>query len=116
MSPFNRRDLLRSAGVIAFAGAAASAGQARPAQAADSAVVPDFRHGVASGDPLPDSVLIWTRVTPMPDALPGSGLGPAVTVDWEVSEGSGFLRAGAHDRCGTHSRRAIRAGRADGRL
>ncbi|WP_241978102.1 PhoD-like phosphatase N-terminal domain-containing protein [Cryobacterium sp. TMT2-42-4] len=73
MSPFNRRDLLRSAGVIAFAGATASAAQGRPGPAAGSAAVPDFLHGVASGDPLPDSVLLWTRVTPTPDALPGSG-------------------------------------------
>ncbi|MBR9834833.1 MAG: alkaline phosphatase, partial [Alphaproteobacteria bacterium] len=26
-----------------------------------------FDHGVASGDPLPDRVIIWTRVTPDPN-------------------------------------------------
>ena len=31
----------------------------------------NFIHGVASGDPLPDSVIIWTRVTP-DAALPGA--------------------------------------------
>ena len=25
-----------------------------------------FMHGVASGDPLPTSVILWTRVTPQP--------------------------------------------------
>ncbi len=25
---------------------------------------PVFRHGVASGDPLADRVILWTRVTP----------------------------------------------------
>ncbi len=25
---------------------------------------PVFQHGVASGDPLPDRVILWTRVTP----------------------------------------------------
>ena len=41
----------------------------------------DFQHGVASGDPLPDRMILWTRVTPL------SGAGP-VPVRWEV------LRAG----------------------
>lgn len=41
---------------------------ALPAKAADAA--PAFLHGVASGDPLPDGVLLWTRVTPTPDATP----------------------------------------------
>jgi len=26
-----------------------------------------FRHGVATGDPLPDGVVLWTRVTPPGD-------------------------------------------------
>ncbi|MEN8653293.1 alkaline phosphatase D family protein [Streptomyces sp. 21So2-11] len=44
-----------------------------------------FLHGVASGDPLPDGVLLWTRVTPTPDAVPGSGKGPDVAVSWEIA-------------------------------
>jgi len=28
------------------------------------AASPAFRHGVASGDPLHDRVILWTRVTP----------------------------------------------------
>jgi len=51
---------------------------------------PVFAHGVASGDPLPGSVLLWTRVTPTPDALPGSGVGPTVTVGWELGTDAGF--------------------------
>ena len=31
---------------------------------AQDASAPLFRHGVASGDPLPDRVILWTRVTP----------------------------------------------------
>ena len=38
-----------------------------------------FLHGVASGDPLPGSVILWTRVTPL------AGTGP-VTVTWEVTQ------------------------------
>ncbi len=37
-----------------------------------------FYHGVASGDPLSDAVIIWTRVTPR-DSL------DAIDVEWEVS-------------------------------
>ena len=44
-----------------------------------------FMHGVASGDPLPTSVILWTRVTPTPEAVPGSGRGPDITVRWEVA-------------------------------
>ncbi|MCX6397531.1 MAG: alkaline phosphatase D family protein [Propionibacteriales bacterium] len=49
-----------------------------------------FVHGVASGDPLPNAVILWTRVTPSVDATPGSGLGPDVPVDWEISSNAGF--------------------------
>ncbi|MFE6776826.1 alkaline phosphatase D family protein [Streptomyces sp. NPDC057702] len=58
------------------------------AHAADAG--PAFLHGVASGDPLPDGVLLWTRVTPSPDAVPGSGRGAALDVAWEVSESKDF--------------------------
>jgi alkaline phosphatase D len=54
-----------------------------PARAADAA--PAFLHGVASGDPLPDGILLWTRVTPTPEATPGSGLGPDTEVSWMVA-------------------------------
>ncbi|NNH71576.1 alkaline phosphatase [Nocardia uniformis] len=49
-----------------------------------------FQHGVASGDPLPTGVIAWTRVTPNADATPGSGVGEAVTVRWEVATDDGF--------------------------
>ena len=41
-----------------------------------------FQHGVASGDPLVDRVLLWTRVTPKNAA--------DLTVRWTVSTDSGF--------------------------
>jgi alkaline phosphatase D len=44
----------------------------------DAALQP-FYHGVASGDPLPDRVIIWTRVTPE-DSM-GS-----ISVAWEMAE------------------------------
>ncbi|MFD4292334.1 alkaline phosphatase D family protein [Rhodococcus sp. NPDC058505] len=57
-----------------------------------------FANGVASGDPLPDRVIIWTRITPTPDATPGSGAGAPTRVRWEVATDPGFaavVRAGA---------------------
>lgn len=42
-----------------------------------------FYHGVASGDPLTDKVIIWTRVTPR-DSL------PSIEVKWEVAKSSDF--------------------------
>ena len=51
-----------------------------------------FAHGVASGDPRPSSVVIWTRVTPTSASKPGSGVGPDVTVRWQVSTNSRFTR------------------------
>jgi alkaline phosphatase D len=57
---------------------------------ASAAAAPQFAHGVASGDPLPDGILLWTRVTPTPDALPGSGAGPRVEVRWEVASDAAF--------------------------
>ncbi|WP_443065943.1 alkaline phosphatase D family protein [Streptomyces sp. NBC_00503] len=76
---------------------ALSAGTARAAQSAPSgagaaAEAPLFLHGVASGDPLPDGILLWTRVTPTAAAVPGSGVGPATAVDWEMAEDKAFSR------------------------
>jgi alkaline phosphatase D len=59
-----------------------------PARAVDQA--PAFLHGVASGDPLPDGILLWTRVTPVPEAIPGSGVGPDTEVSWVVAEDKAF--------------------------
>ncbi len=60
-----------------------------------------FAHGVASGDPMPRAVLIWTRVTPAPDATPGSGVGPTVEVSWEVATDPGFERVVRRGRVAT---------------
>ncbi|WP_116044489.1 alkaline phosphatase D family protein [Amycolatopsis palatopharyngis] len=89
MSALSRRDVLRAGGtLVAVAGTGLVGGAAF---AAPSGGVPAaFAHGVASGDPLPDGVLLWTRVTPTEDARPGSGAGPDVRVQWEVALDEGF--------------------------
>ncbi|MFH8257468.1 alkaline phosphatase D family protein [Streptomyces roseolus] len=84
-----RRTVVKAAAATAVA-APALLGAAAPALA--DAPAPAFLHGVASGDPLPDGVLLWTRVTPSPEAVPGSGLGADVRVDWEVAEDRAFTR------------------------
>ncbi len=65
---------------------------------ADAAGRGYFEHGVASGDPLPTRVILWTRVTPNRTARPGSGRGPRATVRWEVSKDRRFRRI---ERSGT---------------
>ncbi|WP_228688259.1 alkaline phosphatase D family protein [Amycolatopsis keratiniphila] len=91
-SAVSRRSVLRAVGVTA-AGTAATFTLSGVSNGAEA---PVFAHGVASGDPMPDSVLLWTRVTPSPEAVPGSGKGAAVAAD------AGFARvvARGHLRTG----------------
>lgn len=53
-----------------------------------------FTLGIASGDPAPDSVVLWTRLAPDPLVEDGFGGMPArsVEVRWEVAEDAGFAR------------------------
>ncbi|MFC8590038.1 alkaline phosphatase D family protein [Streptomyces atroolivaceus] len=85
----SRRTVVKAAAATAVAGSVLAATGAR---AADG---PAFLHGVASGDPLPDGILLWTRVTPAPDAGPGSGLGADTPVAWEIAEDRDFTRIAA---------------------
>jgi alkaline phosphatase D len=86
-----RRFLTASAAVL---GAAASAQLWLPTTArAAETPLPDgvFTLGVASGDPLPDAVVLWTRLAP--DPLNGGGMPDrAVPVDWELAEDSRFRK------------------------
>jgi alkaline phosphatase D len=51
-----------------------------------------FSLGVASGDPLPNGVVLWTRLAPDPLAEDGRGGMPqeTVPVQWEVATDQGF--------------------------
>ncbi len=91
MSSFSRRKALQygalGAGVLGAAAAGVAGAQQgtrlSPLDAynqSTGSTLP-FLHGVASGDPLPNSVVLWTRVTPDRDTLPGSGLGSDVDVE-----------------------------------
>ena len=51
-----------------------------------------FALGVASGDPLPTAVVIWTRLVPATSGLSGAAgaLAASVPVTWEVASDEGF--------------------------
>ena len=74
------------------AGAAALALSGRPAVAqAETGRRPLFSLGVASGEPAPDSVVLWTRLAP--DPLRGGGMPPApVAVRWEIADDEAMRR------------------------
>ncbi len=55
-----------------------------------------FEHGVASGDPLQDRVVLWTRVTPVEAGT------LAIPVEWEVAQDSAFRTIVAHGRTATN--------------
>ncbi|MFF9163023.1 alkaline phosphatase D family protein [Streptomyces longwoodensis] len=80
LAPRRRTVVKAAAATAVLAGPLAAA---LPARAADEA--PAFLHGVASGDPLPDGILLWTRVTPTAAATPGSGTGPDIEVEWVIA-------------------------------
>src|SRR5471032_2129047 len=82
-----RRIFLLSAGRIA---ALAALGGALPDACARDAAYP-FSLGVASGSPLPDAVVIWTRI--LHDPLNASATPPvAYAVRWEMADDEGFRR------------------------
>lgn len=85
-------------------GAVTLAGNGLPAEAAGRRARL-FRHGVASGDPLPTSVVLWTRVTPTAASRPGSGKGPRVQVRWEVATDKRFRNVVRDGRFATSASR-----------
>ena len=93
--------LVTGAAVSSHPVPARAAAPARPASAEGPQSSPTFQHGVASGDPLPTSVVLWTRVTPTAGSQPGSGVGPRVTVGWEVARDVGFRHVVARGRAVT---------------
>jgi alkaline phosphatase D len=91
MVSIRRRRFVHDAAV--WAGAALAAiGPARRVMAQAPKFINDpFQLGVASGDPVPDGFVIWTRLAPDPydrNALPNE----AITVAWEVAEDDKFRK------------------------
>jgi alkaline phosphatase D len=94
MSRFTRRDFLAAS--AAGLGAWQFAGIDRVFARQGSEAV--FRHGIASGDPLRDRVVLWTRVTP---GAPGE----TVDVDWMVARDARMTRLIARGRQRTSAER-----------
>ena len=82
--PLSRRLFLAGAGAT---GLAVAAGW-RSSAAAGPLPTGLFSLGVASGDPLPDSVILWTRLAPLGLTMPSR----AVPVHWQVAADPSFAR------------------------
>jgi alkaline phosphatase D len=79
--PITRRKFIQGAAASALIPLAVRAEQAAPDPAQRL-----FKHGVASGDPLTDRVMLWTRITPPPTR---SATGP-IDVQWMVAADEGL--------------------------
>src|SRR5262245_58515735 len=83
LARMSRRELLKLASLLGAA-AVAPAIVTRRVLAQPIFATHPFTLGVASGDPLPDGVVLWTRLAPKP--LEGGGMPMTnVAVDWEVA-------------------------------
>ncbi|SFS52124.1 alkaline phosphatase D family protein [Marininema halotolerans] len=90
----DRRDFLKSIGKGAFLALIWTITQPLPGTkvfAMPRYLSYPFRLGVASGDPLPDGCILWTRLAPVP--LKGGGMSTYdIPVRWEVAEDDQFQR------------------------
>src|SRR3954471_17044907 len=88
-----RRSFLTVTGAAAALALTGSLPEIKPA-AAGWTGRPDrrdpFTLGVASGDPLPDAVVIWTRLAPKPYEPLGGAPYKEVGVDWQVATDDRF--------------------------
>lgn len=105
LNRLNRRDLLKAAGAagalnlvwpLSAGLSPAQAREAAEALGADYDPAP-FTLGVASGDPQPTSVVLWTRLAPEPLA-PEQNLPEIVEVEWVVAEDSALRRVVARGK------------------
>lgn len=103
-----RRELLIGAASLAALAACGSGGESSSGGDAGTTTRPTTLHtarltgdpfglGVASGDPLPDSVILWARLALDPLAAEGDGGMPAdrVDVQWEVATDDRFTAIAA---------------------
>jgi alkaline phosphatase D len=91
-----RRHFLTATGAaaaLAFAVNLPTAGTAAAAELDAARITEDpFTLGVASGDPLPGSVVLWTRLAPAPFQADSGLPAERVTVHWEVAHDERFRR------------------------
>ena len=94
MPRYTRRDFLTASAVGLGARARCGIDRVFARQGSDAV----FRHGVASGDPLRDRVILWTRVTPANPAT-------TVDVDWMMARDARMSRLIARGRQRTSAER-----------
>ncbi|MEU3749988.1 MULTISPECIES: alkaline phosphatase D family protein [Streptomyces] len=103
---FGRRRFLTvtgAAAALAFATQLPAAGAAAAAELDGRRVTEDpFTLGVASGDPLPGSVLLWTRLAPRPFEPDGGLPASRVSVHWELARDERFTRTVRRGRATAH--------------
>lgn len=91
---FDRRSFFQGAGKIAGLSLGLTIAQSIGVEASSVNAAPSFQNypftlGVASGDPLSDSVVLWTRLAP--DPLNGGGMPQhTVAVKWEIAKDEHF--------------------------
>jgi len=83
-SRISRREFIVATGLLATVGS-------RELWSAAEADESPFQHGVASGDPLQDRVILWTRVTP---PFPAD----EIDVSWRIARDPGMSRVVAQGR------------------
>ena len=91
-----RRQLLVAGAGAGLAGLTAGLPGARATAGRAGRVIEPFTLGVASGDPLPDGVVLWTRLAPDPLQPGGSMPARPVAVRWEIADDERFERVAAH--------------------
>ncbi len=87
---YSRRSFLATTGSLAAAAVWASRAEGAVRRQVTFSDYP-FKLGVASGDPSPDGVVLWTRLAPQP--LTGGGMpAESVEVAWQVAEDEQFTK------------------------
>lgn len=88
----SRREILTGLGALSLAGCASTGGPKTLQLGQSKFTLGDlFKLGVASGDPVSDGFVIWTRLAPNPLA-PNGGISDPTPVTWQVSEDENFSR------------------------
>ncbi|MDF8266293.1 alkaline phosphatase D family protein [Luteipulveratus flavus] len=102
MPQLSRRHLIGLTGATGLSAATVLTRSSAPAGATPWSGTDPFTLGVASGDPAPDGVVLWTRLAPSPLAADGrAGMGDKpVQVQWQVATDPTFkndsvVRAGS---------------------
>ncbi|MDO9452693.1 MAG: alkaline phosphatase D family protein [Stagnimonas sp.] len=79
MPPISRRDVLKAAAAASLMPLLPGCGESAAPGGVSELPKVLFDHGVASGDPLTDAVMLWTRVTPSAPAF------AAIPVRWRIA-------------------------------